>query len=95
MGKLYRVQVTEIDTDTKEENTTLDDCYTGFLLCAECEDGRMHEVVCHDTIYDMANRLAQGNHTSKAVRLANLMMEMKADKAKQVEEALLRAIMGE
>lgn len=93
MAKLYKMTVVAVDQETKEEEVVLDDTYAGFTLCANCGDGRMAEVVMHDTVFDMATRLAQGKHTRAAVRLANVFMAMKRDDAEDAENELLRAIM--
>ena len=95
MDKVYRVQVTAINTESGEEEQVLDDKYAGFLLCADCGDGRMAEVIVHDTLFEMATRLAQGEKTKQAVRLANAMIGMKDDKIESAEARLLRAIMGD
>jgi hypothetical protein len=95
MEKIYKMTVVAVDPETNEEEVVVDDTYTGFLLCANCGDGKMAEVVMHDNIMDMANRLAQGKHTRAAVRLANVLMAMKRDDAEDAENALLREIMGE
>lgn len=93
MDKIYRVQIVKIDPETNEEEQVLDDTYTGLLLCGNCGDGKMAEVILHDTILDIATRLAQGSKTKIAVRLANVMMAMKQDLAESAEAKLLRAIM--
>ena len=94
MEKNYRVVITAIDAETKEETVEVDDVYTGLTLLADCGEGKMAEIVLHDNLANMAAKLAAGSKTSKAVRLATLMMEMANDKAESAETALLRAIMG-
>lgn len=96
MGKLYRVVITEIDTENGTETVELDDQYMGLTLVADCADGeRMSEIVLHDNVLNMANKLAAGSKTHKAVKLAAMMMDMKKDDAADAESALLRRIMGE
>lgn len=98
MEKIFHVVVTSIDVDTKEEKVELDEKYTGFTLVADCawREGAMAEVVMHDTIADMAAKLAAGEKTRIAVKLAATALIVKeklgADDAKS---ALLKAIMGE
>lgn len=94
MEKVYRVRITSIDPATKEEEELLDDEYAGLTLCADCGDGRMAEVIMHDTIMELAMRLAQGKKTRDAVRLANVLMAIH-DEKNNAEDALLRAIMGD
>jgi hypothetical protein len=93
MARLFKMIVTEIDTETHEEKEVLSDTYTGFTLSAKCDDNKAAEVVMHDTVMDMATRLAQGKHTRSAVRLANVLMAMKRDDAENAETDLLRAFM--
>ncbi len=96
MGKLYRVKVTEIDPETNEEKEVhLDDNYTGLTIVAECEDGRMAEVLMHENLMGLACKLASGSRTKTAVRLATVMMDMKKTDAENAENAISRAIMGE
>ena len=95
MARLYKMTVVAVDKETNEEEVVLDDTYKGFALSANCDDDRMAEVVMHDTIVDMATRLAQGKHTRAAVQLAIALMAMKRDDAENAENDLLRAIMGE
>ena len=94
MDKIYHVLITAIDPETNEETVAVDDTYTGLTLVADCGDNRMAEVVLHDNLANMAAKLAAGDKTAKAVRLATLMMEMDNDKKESMENALLRAIMG-
>jgi hypothetical protein len=93
MAKLYKMTVVAVDQATNEEEVVLEDTYTGFTLCAKCDDDRMAEVVMHDTIVDMAARFVKGKHTRQAVRLANAFMAMQRDDAESAEDAMLRAIM--
>ncbi len=93
MDKIYRVNITEVDPETGTETEVLNDNYAGLTLSADCGDGRMAEVIMHDTIYDLSVRLAQGEKTSKAVRLANALMAIKQDKTNNFETTLMRAIM--
>lgn len=95
MAKNYHVVITAIDADTKEETVEVDDTYTGLTLVADHDENSMSEIVLHDNLHNMAAKLAAGTNTSKAVRLASLMMEMKKTNAESAENALLRAIMGE
>lgn len=83
MAKLYKVIVTEINTETNETREALNDTYTGFTLCAQCpEENRMAEVVMHDNIAGLAERLAA------------LMLDTAKDKAAGLEDALFAAMMG-
>lgn len=96
MEKLYRVTVTEVDPDTKaEKEVHLDEMYTGLTVVAECEDGRMAEVMMHENLMGLACKLASGSKTKTAVRLAAVLMDIKKDDAENAETALLRALMGE
>ena len=95
MAKLFKMIVTEIDTETHEEKEVLSDTYTGFTLSAMCDDNRAAEVVMNDNVMGMANRLAQGKHTRKAVCLAYMLIGMERDKAQNAETDLLRAFMEE
>ena len=95
MGKLYHVLITEIDEETKVETVNVDETFTGLTLLADYEADSMAEIVLHDSIANIAAKIAAGRKTSKAMRLASLMMEMAKDKAESAETALLRAIMGE
>ena len=96
MGKVYRVTVTEVDPDTKaEKEVHLDEMYTGLTIVAECEDGRMAEVLMHENLMGLACKLASGSKTATAVRLAAVLMDMKKTDAENAETALLRQIMGE
>ena len=94
MGKIYKVNVVSVDPETNEEEQVLEDSYAGFLLLADCGDGRMAEVIVHDTILGIANKLAQGKKTRDAVRLARTLMEMGQDATECAENTLMRAIMG-
>ena len=96
MEKLYRVTVTEVDPDTKaEKEVHLDEMYTGLTIVAECDDGRMSEVLMHENLIGLACKLASGSKTKNAVRLAAVLMDMKKTDAENAENALMRAIMGE
>ena len=94
MDKIYKVRVVGIDPATGAEEEVLADDYAGFLLLADCGDGRMAEVIIHENIMGMATKLAQGKKTRDAVRLANVLMQMKSDAADSIESALLHAIAG-
>ena len=94
MGKIYKVRVVGVDPETGAEEQVLEDNYAGFLLLADCGDGRMAEVIVHENIMGIATKLAQGKKTRDAVRLAHVFMEMKQDAADNAESALLNAIMG-
>ncbi len=96
MEKMYHVVITAIDAATKEETVEVDDMYTGLTLVADCNNEKMSEVVLHDNLLNMAAKLAAGEKTATAVRLAALMMDMmkKKDSA-DAESNLLRAIMGD
>ena len=93
MAKLFKMIVTEIDTETHEEKEVLSDTYTGFTLSARCDDNRAEEVAMNDNVMGMANRLAQGKYTRKAVCLAYMLIGMERDKAQNAETDLLRAFM--
>lgn len=93
MAKLFKMIVTEIDTETHEEKEVLSDMYTGFTLSAKCDDGRAAEVVMNDNVMGMASRLAQGKYTRRAVCFANTLIGMERDKAQNAETDLLRAFM--
>ena len=95
MDKKYRVLITAIDPETNEETVELDELYTGLTMVADCEEGKMAEIVLHDTIANMAAKLSAGNKTAKAVRFANFVMEMRKEEAGNAETNLLRAIMGD
>jgi hypothetical protein len=94
MKKLYHVVITEID-ETKDETVLVDDNYTGLTVVADTNEDRMTEIVLHDNLVNMAAKLAAGDKTSTAVRLAAVMLDLKKSDANNAETALLRAIMGE
>lgn len=90
----YRVVCTKIDEDGNEENV-FDELYDGFTLLGTCmDDGRMNEVVMHDNIANIAAKMASGEHTSIAARLACLMMDMDKKKASGLEDLLIDAMMS-
>ena len=94
MDKNYRVVITAIDAETKEETVELNDVYTGLTLLADCGEGKMAEVVLHDTLANMAAKLAAGSKTRTAVKLAAIMAGEVERKNGDIETALMRAIVG-
>ena len=97
MAKVYRVVITAIDSETNTETVEVDDKYTGLTLVADCvgDEGRMAEIVLHDTLANMAAKLAAGSKTANAVRLAGLVMDMRKSKLENIENELMNMIMGE
>ena len=94
MEKLYKVVITAIDTATKEETVEVEETFTGLTLVADCDDERMAEIVLHDNISNMAAKLAAGRNTRVAVKLAAIMAEEDRASKADIENALMRAIMG-
>jgi hypothetical protein len=95
MENIYRVVITEIDPETKAaKEVHVDELYKNVTLIADCADGeQMAEVVLNDSISGMATKIAQGKLTRKAVRLANVFLQMKRDDAENAENDMSRAIM--
>lgn len=94
LNKVYRVHVTEIDPEDGTQKEIMDDRFTGFALSADCGDGRCCEAIVNDRIVDIAARIASGEKFATAVRLAAVMMKVKAHlDSNEAEDALLKAIM--
>ena len=77
MEKLYRVVITEIDPETKAETKTLvDDLYKNVTMFGDKADGEntMSEIVLHDSIMGIASKMANGDATREAIKLAAYMI---------------------
>ena len=95
MAKVYHVVITSTDVDTNEQNIELDENYIGLTLIADNEDGKsMSEVIIHDNIANMAAKLASGDKTRIALKLARVMDDMKSDRMSAIEDLLSDAIGG-
>lgn len=97
MEKLYRVVITEVDPESKAEmEVHVDEFYQNVTFVGDYADcNKMTEIALHDSIFGIASKLASGEITSKAVRLAYTMMQIREAKAAESENSLLRKIMGE
>jgi hypothetical protein len=95
MDSIYKCVVTKVNPETNEETIVLDEEYTGLTLLADCSDKTMGEVIIHDNLMNIASKLANGSKTAVAVRLANLLMDIKEKETDSKESALMRAIMGD
>lgn len=94
----YRVVCTKIveENGVTTESIELDETYSGFTLLGTClDDGRLNEVVMHDSLAKLAAKMASADHCKIAAKLACLMMEIEGGKASKLEDILVDAMMRE
>ena len=95
MSKLYRVIITGRDVETGDVEEIHNDEHEGLMMMTSDTDGSMTEMIVHDTIANMAAKLAAGKKTRTAVKLAMLMMKIKDDDISDLEDMLSMSFGGE
>lgn len=93
MAKTYHVIAVEFDEETGEEREVLNDEYEGFALYGDCGE-RFAEVLIHENIMGLASKLAQGNKSRVAIKLAQVLMMAKESVMGDMEDDLLNAMLG-
>ena len=95
MDKIYRVKITEVDPETKEERVLDEDEYSGFTLLATNIDGTSScEIMMHDSLMNLAAKIAASKKACSAAKLAVTLMNIKDDANASIEDSLLDAIGG-
>lgn len=92
----YHVVCTKIieENGAVTESVEMDETYTGFAMLGKCEDdGKLNEVVMHESIAHLAAMIASSEHMKFAAKLACLLMESEQSKAHTVESLLIDAMM--
>lgn len=93
MDNLYRVVITEINSDKVE--TLHDELYKSVaMLAEEPETNKMTEVILSDSIFNLANKMAQSESFSPAARLSRVLQFMLRDDKNKKEDDLVSRILA-
>ena len=96
MDKLFRLHIQELDPETNEViREVAEEKVKSVAALYECDDGvRFGEMVVNTSIEDIAHKICQSRHFSKAVVLALAINKMAKMRSEDEEEDLLNQITG-
>lgn len=93
--KTYHVVITSYDDETKETETHVDKDFNGLSILADNTDGEsFHEIVLHDNIMGLAQKIHQSKNFSKAAKLVSVLDGFRNRDSKDAEDALASMIFG-
>ena len=94
MAYVYRMTVEKINAETGEREEVLNDNFKGFTLLADHDDDSFCEVIMHDDLMNIANKIVQSEKCHLALKLANTLEEVKRMRSMKLEDLLMNEVEG-